>query len=188
VTHTAVVLAAGRSQRMGTQKLLLDVGGTTMIERVLQACRHLPTLVVGSSGVLAAIDDAQIDKIENTEPERGMVHSLRLADAAVDQSDALVVLLADKPLVTRALVDRIIEGAGDADVCYPIRAGVGGHPVVFSPNARRLIATLGDGESLQALRDDPRLSRRTVETPDRGAFLDVDDPEALRGLPQAPSE
>jgi molybdenum cofactor cytidylyltransferase len=188
VTQTAVVLAAGRSQRMGVQKLLMPVAGTPMIERVLAACRHMPTALVGSSDVLAAIDDANILKIENTDPERGMVHSLRLADAAIEPSSGLVVLLADKPLVTRALIDLVAGSAAGADVCYPIRAGVGGHPVVFSPNARRLVATLADGDSLQALRDDPSLSRRTVKTADPGAFVDVDDPEALRGLPLPPSE
>jgi molybdenum cofactor cytidylyltransferase len=188
VKYMAVVLAAGRSLRMGAQKLLLPVAGTPMIERVLAACRHLPTAVVGSSDVLAAIDDPNIVRIENTEPERGMVHSLRLANAAIDPSSALVVLLADKPLVTRTLIDLVAGSADGVDICYPIRAGVGGHPVVFSPNARRLVATLADGDSLQALRDDPSLSRRTVETADPGAFVDVDDPEALRGLPLPPSE
>ena len=114
------------------------------------------------------------DVIINPAPERGMAHSLRLADAAIDPNDALLVLLGDMPWITRAIVDAVIAAAGDADVCYPVRAGIGGHPVYFSPRARAKIAALPDGDSLRSLRDDPSLTRVTLPLDSDAPYRDVD--------------
>jgi CTP:molybdopterin cytidylyltransferase MocA len=92
--------------------------------------------------------------------------------------------LGDKPLVTAALAQRVVEaahGAG-ADVCFPERSGVGGHPVYFSPRARRLIGDELHGDSLKSVRDAPGLRRLAVPIADEGAYFDVDDPGALQRL------
>lgn len=169
---TAVVLAAGTGSRFGGQKLLAEVNGKPMIANVLAAVAHLPTVVVGSAELRAHVSGAAF--VENDAPERGMSHSLRLADEHIDRSHGLLVLLADMPFMTRAIVDAIVNGAGDADVCYPQRAGVGGHPVHFSSHARPKIAALPDGDTLRGLRDDPALARLAIDVADDGAYRDID--------------
>ncbi|HEY5257057.1 MAG TPA: nucleotidyltransferase family protein, partial [Candidatus Baltobacteraceae bacterium] len=174
MTHrlTAVILAAGTGSRFGGQKLLVEIAGKAMIARVLAAVAHLPTVVVGPRDLEPRLSPARL--IENDAPERGMAHSLRLANAAIGERKAIVVLLADMPFMTRAIVDAVVGGAGNADVCYPQRAGVGGHPVLFSAHARTKIAALRDGDTLRSLRDDPSLTRRTIDVADDGAYRDVD--------------
>ena len=108
-----------------------------------------------------------------------MAHSIVLADALTEPERAILVLLGDKPLVSRALVDAVLEGARGVDICFPERDGVGGHPVFFSARARERFAELPMGDSLRALRDHPALRRRTLPIDDIGAYADVDDPEAL---------
>lgn len=179
---TCVVLAAGRGTRMGREKLTLPFGAGSMLEAVLEACAGRPTVVVTSSAVAASpsiqerLATGRFDLVANDAPERGMAHSLRLAHHRVAPSHALAVLLGDKPLVGPALLQTLLD-AREADVVYPSRRGVGGHPVIFSLRARALIDGLPEGDTLQQLRDDPRLTRFAVPIDDEGAFVDVDTEE-----------
>ncbi len=92
--------------------------------------------------------------------------------------------MGDKPFVTPALIQHMNDSLRDADVAYPLHdaSGEPGHPVIFSPLARRRIAALRDGDTLRALRDDPSLARHAVPTSDRGAFFDVDTAEEFERL------
>jgi CTP:molybdopterin cytidylyltransferase MocA len=181
VSDVCVILAAGRSQRMGAQKLLIDLCGRTPLERVLAAASAFPTIAVVAPDLAAHVaKKPNLSVIVNDRPERGMTHSLSLADAAVlDLNAALVVLLADTPLVDEALVRRVAEARGEADVAYPVRAGIGGHPVVFGPRPRGEIASLEQSDTLRGLRDDRRWRRVQIEIDDEAPFLDVDTPADL---------
>lgn len=178
----AVVLAAGEARRMGKQKLLLEIGGEPMLARVLRACSQLPTLVVAAPALRSFVEGSGVRYLANDRPEWGMAHSLSLADAAAEARSALLLLLGDKPLVTRALVDAVLEGAKGADICFPQHDGIGGHPVFFSQRARERIARLPHGDTLHLLRDDTTLRRRALRIAEIGAYADVDDPEALERL------
>jgi CTP:molybdopterin cytidylyltransferase MocA len=175
------ILAAGASSRMPTQKMLLGVGERTLVARALDASAGYPRVVVASGAVLeSGAWPADAVLIRNDEPERGMAHSLRLADAALsDRTAALAVLLGDTPFVDGELVARIAAARGAADVAYPVRAGVPGHPVIFGPRPRTLIAGLGDGDTLRHLRADERFTRVEVAVDDDRPFLDVDTPADL---------
>jgi CTP:molybdopterin cytidylyltransferase MocA len=163
-------------------KLLESFRGRPMIEYVLDASREWQPAVVASEAVAQFLANrADITTIVNAVPERGMVYSLMLANAALPKDVHLIVLLADKPLVTSAFIAQVCETAADADVAYPVHeeSGEPGHPVVFSPRARSKIAQLPDGDTLRKLRDDPSLTRRIIKTSDAGAFFDVDTLQQL---------
>jgi len=169
---------------MGAQKLLMDVRGVPMLDRVLDACRDFETIVVSYPEVTPHIRlRPRMKVIQNTRPELGMAHSFEIANGSAPPEHALLVFLGDKPLVTTTLAGTIAQHGRDsqADVCFPERGGVGGHPVFFSPRARtRLEVTTGD--SLQSLRDDPELSRVSIPIDDDGAYDDVNDPAQLRTM------
>ena len=167
---------------MGRQKLLLEIGGVPILARVLLACEHLPTVVVGAPSLRAFVEERGARFVANAAPESGMAHSLALGDAEAEAGMPLLVLLGDKPLVTRALVERVLAGANEFDICFPQHEGVGGHPVYLSLRARERIARLPRGDSIHLLRDDPTLRRSVLEISDIGAYADVDDPEALERL------
>jgi CTP:molybdopterin cytidylyltransferase MocA len=169
---------------MGAQKLLMDVRGVPMLDRVLDACRDFETIVVSSPEVAPHIRlRPRMQVIQNNKPDQGMAHSFEIANAAAPPEHGLLVFLGDKPLVTTTLASTIAERALEtqADVCFPERGGVGGHPVYFSPRARmRLEVTTGD--SLQSLRDDPEIMSVGVPIDDEGAYDDVNDPAQLRTM------
>ncbi len=169
---------------MGEQKLLMPVRGVPMIDRVLDACRDYETIVVSSPEVAPHIHARpRLSVIQNDKPDLGMAHSFELANGAVAPESALLVFLGDKPLVNAELAKTIVDAAlaRNADVCFPQRDGLGGHPVFFSPRARSRVETLS-GDSLQSLRDDPELVKIAVPIDDEGAYVDVDEPGALERL------
>jgi molybdenum cofactor cytidylyltransferase len=177
----AVILAAGESKRMGEQKLLMPFRGRPMIDWVIDAAQEWHPVVVAGTQVVTTLRDAPVSLVENAAPERGMAHSLALANANVPKDAALIVLLGDKPLVTHALIHLVCERLGDADVAYPVHRDTlqPGHPVVFSARARQHIDALPEGDTLQLLRDDPSLAHVRILTEDEGAYFDVDSREAL---------
>jgi len=175
VELTIVVLAAGRSSRFGSNKLLCEIGGDTLLDRALRACGSYRALVVASTEVADAVAAAGKPFVINDAPERGMAHSLRLANALIDDASPIALLPADLLYVTDAGVASIVDRSRDVDVTNPVRAdGTPGHPVVFSAAARRYIDELPDGDTIRQLRDHPGLTRRTVLIDEEWPYKDVD--------------
>jgi len=165
---------------MGRQKLLEPIAGRTLIGRAVDAAAGWPTVVVASAVVADALRDAPVVIVRNDEPERGMSRSLQLADAAIVPNEPIAVLLGDLPDCDAAAIARVIA-AYDAsvDVVVPRAGARFGHPVVFGPAARRKIADLPEGDTLQQLRNDESLRRRIIEVPDETAFTDIDTEDEL---------
>lgn len=124
----AVVLAAGASSRFGSpkQRLLL----APVLERVRKAGSIDELVVV--TGAYDVETDARVVRCE--EWERGPGASLRCGLAALPpETEAVVVALADGPLLAPEAVDRVVaawrDGAGE--VVAASYGGDRGHPVVL---------------------------------------------------------
>ena len=114
-----IILAGGRSTRMGTSKALLPFGDETMLQRVV---RLLGT-VVSPIIVVAARDQslpALPDEVIVTRDEReakGPLEGIRAGLSALPQSiDAAYITSCDVPLLVPAFVERMIELMGDHDI------------------------------------------------------------------------
>lgn len=116
-----LVLAAGSSSRMGLNKLLLELDGEPMVHRVVRhalAAHLCPTVVVlghEAGMVRRALSGLDCRLVTNPQYGLGLNRSLRVGVAALpDDTAAVVVLLADMPLVTAemlaTLVDRYRQG------------------------------------------------------------------------------
>jgi molybdenum cofactor cytidylyltransferase len=160
---------------MGRQKLLESIDGRAMIRRAVAAAARWPTVVVASAAIAAELHDAAVRIVRNDEPDRGMSRSLQLADAAIAAGEPIAVMLGDLPDCDTAAIARVVDAyAPDVDGVVPRAGERFGHPVVFGPDARRKIAGLPEGDTLQRLRGDETLRRRIVDVPDARAFLDID--------------
>jgi molybdenum cofactor cytidylyltransferase len=117
----SVVLAAGVSSRMGRNKLFIELGGRSMLRRVATTAVEAgldPLLVVVGherERVQAELADLPHTAVFNADYASGMNTSLRAGFRAIsDEHDGAIVLLADMPFVTTAMVrtlaDRFREG------------------------------------------------------------------------------
>lgn len=184
---SALILAAGPSRRMGTAKLGLPYQGVPLLRRAVdaaQASRCRETVVVLGADQEAyrpLLEGTEVRIVQNPEYEHGMSTSIRAGVAALsDESQAVVVLLADQPRVTSEIIDRLIdvhlqEGKRIVASAYQ---GVVGVPALFDGALYLELLTLeGDGGARSVIETYPQ---HGVAIPlEGGAWEDVDVPEDL---------
>jgi len=127
---SAVVLAAGASTRMGTQKLLLPLGGEPLVRRAVRqvsAAGFDDVLVVLGSAheaVLAALDGLGVRYAINLEFASGIGSSFRTAVEHLPDSAAAMFTLADQPFVTAHEYRTVLDAYRDqAPAIVSVRYG-----------------------------------------------------------------
>ena len=186
---TAVVLAAGTSSRMGSNKLLADIGGKPMVRHTVAALQKASidqiVVVTGrdSDHVIAALQGLPVICVHNPDFAHGLSTSLRRGlEVVPEDSDAVLVCLGDMPLVDDAVASRLIAAFSPAEhrsICVPVHQGMRGNPVLWGrAHLQALMDVTGDrgGKTLIEQRADEVVE---VEMPDRAVLTDIDTPEAL---------
>jgi len=188
----AIVLAAGRSTRMGgPNKLLAEIGGKALVRIAAEqalASRADPVIVVTGhqrERVEQALAGLSVRLVHNPDFAEGLSTSLKTGVAAVPAAaDGAIVCLGDMPQVRAAMIDRLIaafDPERSALIVVPTIEGKRGNPVLWSrrffpelaalegdAGARHVIATYGEAG---------------VEVPaDTAALVDIDTPDALRAV------
>jgi molybdenum cofactor cytidylyltransferase len=143
-----VLLAAGRSSRMGQPKGLVVHAGRPWLEAQLDALRGRRVVVVlgyDAPRYLQAIPDlpARAEVVVNPDPDRGPFSSLQVGLAAFGPSPAgpVFVLPVDVPAPSATVWDALeaaLASAGGSlatclDAVIPSHEGRGGHPVLLAP-------------------------------------------------------
>jgi CTP:molybdopterin cytidylyltransferase MocA len=188
-----VLLAAGEGSRFGRPKALVELDGQTLAERgvnLLRAGGTDPILVVTGA---APVELSGIDTVDNEHWRTGMGSSLRAAlralAAPVPTADpdlnadvgAVVVALADQPLVGAAAVARLVAAYRDgASVAVAAYQGRPRNPVLLArEHWPEVIETaVGDQGARAFLRARPDLVT-LVECGDTGSPDDIDTPADL---------
>ena len=143
----AVLLAAGSGSRLGNPpKSLLELGGVPLIRRQLIALSGAGVdevvVVLGhhAEAIEAAVRDFPVTLARNPEPDAGQASSVRVGlQALAGKLDAVIVALADQPLVNAQDVSALIgafKKRGEAAMVVPRVAGEPGNPVIFEAALR----------------------------------------------------
>ena len=186
----ALVLAAGRSTRMGAvNKMLAEIGGKPLVriaaEQAVASHAHPVIVVTGHERekVEAALNGLPVRFVRNADYAEGLGTSLKAGIAAVpEEADAVVVCLGDMPQVDAALINRLIaafDPERGALVVVPSIDGRRGNPVVWSRRFfHDLMAIQGDVGARHLIGN---YAEVVVEVPVAGeaALTDVDTPESL---------
>jgi len=192
----AIVLAAGRSTRMGTPKQILPWGDTTLIGEVvrrLEQCALAEMLVVTGAAreaVEASLTNTSARCVFNPDYESSeMARSLQVGlQAMAPNISAVLVVLADQPQMESAVIGAVTQRWREtlAPMVAPAHHGQRGHPMLFDhaswPTLFQLPAHANPREALSAH------PIELVNVATDSIFLDLDTPaeyahaKATRGL------
>jgi molybdenum cofactor cytidylyltransferase len=189
----AVVLAAGRSTRMGAvNKMIAEIGGKPLVRIAAEqalASRAAPVIVVTGhqrERIEAALAGLSVRFVHNPDYAEGLGSSLKAGIAAVpEDADGAIICLGDMPQVDAALIDRLIvafDPERGALIVVPSIEGRRGNPVVWSRRFfHELMGIQGDigarhliGQYAEAVAE--------VSLAGDAALTDVDTPESLSAV------
>lgn len=190
----AVVLAAGRSSRMGAFKPLMRFGSGTVLAHVVGVLRRagIETIrvVCGHNADAAAPEAARLEvpAVVNPDIDRGMLGSVQCGIGALPATArGCLILPVDMPLVRPATIVRILRAAAEpgAVLVHPSMAGRRGHPpwigrALFAD----ILAAPSDG-SLRAVLARHDADAREIAVFDTGCLRDMDRQEDYRDLARA---
>ena len=186
----ALVLAAGRSSRMGSRnKLLEPIDGKAMVRRVVEAIMASDVgrvvVVTGHQAdqVRAALAGLDVAFAHNPDFADGLSTSLRVGTRALPPDvDGLLVCLGDMPDTRKADIDRLISAFNPLEgrsICVPTHDGKRGNPVLwaarFIPEMAELKGDVGARHLIGTHAEE--VCEVAVDQP--GVLIDLDTPEAL---------
>lgn len=183
---SAIILAAGESGRMQTNKLLLHYHGKTLIETVIEHVRQSEIdhilVVTGafSDELIPVISRLPVKHCYNSEYKKGMLSSVQCGFRNIPAAtDAVMIFLADQPDIPGEVADKLIQeykksGKG---IVIPLHKGRRGHPLLIDGKYRHVIGQLDHAVGLRDLmhKYPEDLLEVNVEMP--GILKDIDTPE-----------
>ncbi len=188
-TPAALVLAAGRSSRMGCGKMLLPLGGFTVLAQAVTRLReggaHPVVVVTGHHREAVEGEARQLGcpTVANPDPEGDMFSSLRVGLSALPpKTRAVLVLPGDTPLVRPSTCRALTAALQNADAVIPTFLQRGGHPVLLGRAALASLATRPAPEGLRSVLSAPDLRVHRVPVPDSAILRDADTPEDFAAL------
>lgn len=187
-TVAGILLAAGASERFGTDnKLLALVDGDPLVRRAAGSLvgagldRIVAVLGHEAGRVKAALDGLPVETVTNEAYETGQASSLRTGVGAVEadspETDVVVVALGDMPFVSPETVDALVAAyqADAGDALAPTHDGVRGNPVLFDRRHYDALTRIeGDVGGREVLLESNAGALVTVDDP--GVHRDVDVP------------
>ncbi len=184
----AIVLAAGKSSRMGSNKLLLEVGGKRVLDHILSKLSPIPTIVVlghRPEDIKALAEGQGARTVHNPDYEKGMTTSFQAGIRDLpDEVEAVFMVLSDtfgfKPELLAEMIHKM-EESPEALIVSPLYESKRGHPVLFRRKILDEFMALGDDETMKDVVNRHE-SRHDYVDSDIWATIDLDTPEDLERI------
>jgi molybdenum cofactor cytidylyltransferase len=197
----ALIPAAGRSRRMGSPKLLLDVNGKTVIARVLAALDE-----AGLSNRLVVLhpqDELLRREVEQhggrallpatPPPEmrysiqfglQTVAQEIRARRECADPNQPWFLVPADHPVIDPQTVTILLEAAAKSPgrIVVPTHGGRRGHPTVFAWKHALQIDQIPAGSGFNWILDQESSDIVEIEFANPNVLLDLDTPEDYERL------
>jgi molybdenum cofactor cytidylyltransferase len=184
----AVVLAAGKSERMGQNKLFLSLNGKALIDNILDA---LVAADIGEQVIVLGHKPEQV--IEALKPrlrtlkiavneayEQGMTSSFQRGLQMLPYVDAAFLVLGDEPIfdpnILKLMVQQMENSQGKALIVSPIHKGKKGHPLLFHRQLFGEILSLNSSQTIREIVHRHLGQLFTIEAP-QWTIMDIDTPE-----------
>lgn len=191
ISVPGIILAAGKSRRMGVNKLLLPFHGKPVLQHVVDAAHKSSlsplVLVLGSESdaIRSQIKPGTALLVENRDYSSGYSSSLQAGLRALDEPcSGAMFLLGDQPLVTTKTIEALLTAFLKEPRRWvaPSWKGQRGNPVITPASwFDRIFALVGDTGPRKHLKD-PAARLKLVEVEDEGVVFDIDSPEDYERL------
>ena len=184
----AVLLAAGRSERMGrNNKLLLDVNGIPLVRKsainILNSNVTSMTVVTGfdENKIVNALSGLNVNFVKNINFREGLSSSLKAGLANITPTpSAVIICLADMPKIQPEHINQLIENFDPLkgwEICIPTNNGKRGNPVLigsrFFPH---IFETSGDFGAKTVMKHHPdKIVEVEIRTSDIHFDIDTQD-------------
>lgn len=186
MSHTAVLLvAAGKSSRMGCFKPLMDLAGMPLIDHTLGAFRTVDiketVVVTGYRGdeLEAHFRSKDVKLLHNSRyAETEMIDSLQIGLRYLQHKcDRVFIMPSDIPLVQPFTIEVLSGLKTDKPLVQPAFNGRHGHPILVSAACvPDILQFHGEGGLRSALKG---FEKESIDIPDPGIRMDADTPEAF---------
>jgi len=182
---SAILLAAGKSSRMGKLKQLMPLGESTMLEQTLdnllgsKAAEVIVVLGYKAEEVMKRLSGKPIKVVVNPLYRKGMSTSIAAGLKFVDsQSQAVMLTLGDQPYVDSPTINRLIDAfsSDKKGIVIPTHQGQRGHPLIFARKYQAPLYDLsGDIGGREIIKQHPE---DVLEVPVdcEGIVIDIDTP------------
>jgi len=185
-----VVLAAGKSERFGKNKMLVKVLDEPLIRKVVknalssQVDEVIVVLGYMASEIEKVLYNLPCKIVLNENFEKGMSSSVKIGVSKISKTaEAVLILPGDYPLVTAEDINRVISKFKETGASIVIASykGKPGHPILFSKRLFKEIMKISEEE--QGLKAVVRKHREEIvlaETNSPGVLMDVDTEEHFK--------
>ncbi|MBI4441845.1 MAG: nucleotidyltransferase family protein [Acidobacteria bacterium] len=187
-----IVLAAGESRRMGSDKALLPLGRQTFLEHLLEVLRWDVPVRVVVLGHHAAEIEARLPRtsdlavLHNPQYPLGQLSSLQVALRHLEKQpvEGVLVCLVDHPAINRSVVRMILEKfrSTGAPVVIPAHRGRRGHPVLFARSVFGELLEAPLEEGARRVVHNHASEIELVEVAWEGILWDIDQPADYQRL------
>lgn len=193
---SAIIMASGKSERMGTNKLLLEYRGMTFIEntleKVLKENFYEFAIVISDKKVKKKAqdymknletDEKKIYIIDNKKSENGQSESIKIGLETLGKCDGYMFFSCDQPFLTSDTIKKILQNFKTKGITIPEYNGKRSLPVIFGENFKEELLKLeGDtgGKTVISNHQD-KIRIVKIENPDEGKDIDTkEDYEMLK--------
>ena len=162
-----IILAAGKSERMGKQKLLLPLGQTTVLEQTVDTFLDSEVsevvVVLGhhAEEIAKLLANRMVTIAVNSRYREGLSSSIIAGLELInDKAQGVMLALADQPFVDSQTINLLVEAFGryQKGITIPVYQGRRGHPIIFATKYReellRLKGDIGGREIIERHSDD----------------------------------
>ena len=192
-----ILLAAGKSSRMGQAKLLLPFRGEAIIVHALRAALQSGSTVILVTGwyeeqIRSLLDPFQkqwkeaLRLVQNKNPAQGQFSSTQVGVKHVSENTPFCIALADSPLIQAHHYHQLEPLLDNYDGVRPFYHTTPGHPVLCAPSLRKTILGAPVTMTMRELLETKNIRR--FETDDPAWATDIDTPTAYHNLINAYDE
>lgn len=187
----AIILAAGKSARMGASKPLLPLGSASVIEWVISSVSRAGVsdilTVTGHNPdeIAPVLDRLGVRHVHNADYETGMFSSVQAGARALgNDSDAFFILPVDCPLVKPEVLKHLIRSYQEArgGILYPSCCGLRGHPPLISSRYRDALLLANGRDNLRGFLERHVDDAVDVDVEDPTILMDMDTPEEYQRI------